>query len=125
MPQISINRGLLTTLAERWHNEHNTFHFPTGEMTVTLEDVYRILWIPIVRELVLYDSTEQGGTDALRRVFEDDQICGYKIPWREMVDTYATFLFVLASFIGGFLCPDHRSKGLSVGWGRIIESMIA
>lgn len=40
MPQIRINRGLLIALAERWHSEYNTFHLATGEMIVTLEDVY-------------------------------------------------------------------------------------
>lgn len=51
-------------------------------------------------------------------------ICGYEIPWREMVDSYATFPSVLAGFIGGFLCPDCGSKELSIGWGQILESMI-
>lgn len=55
MASITHNRGLLTTLVERWHSELNTFHLPTGEIGVTLEDVYRILCIPITGELVQYD----------------------------------------------------------------------
>lgn len=43
MPHIQENHGLLTALAERWHSEHNTFHFLTGKASITLEDVYRIL----------------------------------------------------------------------------------
>lgn len=31
---------------------------------------------------------------------------------------------MLTRFIGGFLCPDHRSKGLAVGWGLILEDMV-
>lgn len=31
---------------------------------------------------------------------------------------------VLARFIGVFLCPDHRSKGLSIGWGHLLEKMV-
>lgn len=125
MPQIRINRGLLIALAKRWHNEHNTFHFPTIKITVTPKDVYRILHILVVGELVLYDSQEQGETDALWRIFKDDHICGYEIPWRDMVDVYATLPSVLARFIGGFLCLDLKSKGLLVRWGQILESMIA
>lgn len=55
MPKYRINRGLLTALAERWHSDHNTFHLATGEMTVTPEDVYHILGILVVGELVRYD----------------------------------------------------------------------
>lgn len=57
-------------------------------------------------------------------MFQDDHIFGYEIPWLEMVDAYATLPSILVGFIRGFLCPDRRSKGLSVGWGRILESMI-
>lgn len=37
---------------------------------------------------------------------------------------YAPLPSVLASFIGGFLCPDHRSKGLVMGWGLVLEDMV-
>lgn len=67
VPEFRVNMGLLTALAERWHSETCTFHLPMGEMTVTLEDVYRILWISIDGDLVPYD--QDGDKDALRRVF--------------------------------------------------------
>jgi hypothetical protein len=81
MAQYWINRGILIALAKRWHNDHNNFHLATSEMTFSLEDVYRILRIPMVKELVIYDQTKQGGTDALRRIFLDNRINGYEIPW--------------------------------------------
>lgn len=37
---------------------------------------------------------------------------------------YAPLPLVLARFIGGFLCFDCRSKGLSVGWGLVLEDMV-
>ena len=40
------NYGLLTVLAKRWHNKNNTFHLPTREVMITLEDVYQILRVP-------------------------------------------------------------------------------
>ena len=52
MPHVRANHGLLTALAEWWHNEHNTFHLSTGEASITLEDVYRILRVPCHDELV-------------------------------------------------------------------------
>lgn len=86
-------------------------------MTVTPEDVWQILQLLIVGDVSIYYLREQGGTDALHRVFQDDRITGEWIPWRDMVDAYATLLTVLAGFIGRFLSPDRRSKGFSVGWG--------
>lgn len=47
IPHIWENHGLLTTLEKRWHREYNTFHLPTREATITLEDVYQILHVPI------------------------------------------------------------------------------
>jgi hypothetical protein len=45
VPQKDI--ALITALVERWRPETNTFHFPFGEMTITLEDVYMILGLPV------------------------------------------------------------------------------
>lgn len=124
MPQIRLNRGLLTALAERWHSDHNTFHLHTGEMTVMLEDVWHILLIPFVGEIVVHDLEEQGGIESIWRVFQDPHIVGVWIPWVEMYHSYAPLPSVLAGFIGGFLCPDKRSKGLSLGWGQVLEGMM-
>lgn len=124
MPEVRLNRALLTTLAERWHSDTNTFHLPTREITVTPEDVYRILRIPVMGEIASFNVQKAGGTDALRRIFGDDEIVGYYISWREMIDSYAPLPSVLAGFIGGVLCPDHRSKGFAVRWGHVLERMV-
>ncbi|KAH9325903.1 hypothetical protein KI387_006081, partial [Taxus chinensis] len=50
-------------LIERWNPEKNTFYLPTGEMIVTLEDVFRILRLPITGRLVY-----QAGPNAARAV---------------------------------------------------------
>lgn len=64
MPEIQSNLGLWIALAERWHFETCTFHLSTSEMSITLEDVYRILQIPIHKKLFVYDR--EGDVDALR-----------------------------------------------------------
>lgn len=64
VPEFWANMGLLTALVERWHLETCNFHLAMGEMTVTLEDVYKILQIPIDGELVPYNR--DGDRDALR-----------------------------------------------------------
>lgn len=125
IPRSLINWGLLIALAERWHSEHNTFHLPMGEMRVTPKDVYQIFCIPLMGELVYYDLSKQGGTNVLCLVFEDGEIGGYDIVWQEMLELgYATLHIVLARFIGGFLCLNHKSKGLSVGWDHLLEQMV-
>jgi len=43
---IYHDRDMLTALMERWDPNLNTFHLSTGEMMVTLEDVYRSLGCP-------------------------------------------------------------------------------
>ncbi|XP_059067634.1 protein MAIN-LIKE 2-like [Cryptomeria japonica] len=47
MPHIRSHMTMLTTLIERWRSETSTFHLPIDEMTVTPEDVYQIMRLPI------------------------------------------------------------------------------
>ena len=47
MEHIRIEHALIMALIERWRSETNTFYFPSGEATFTLEDVAYIYWLPI------------------------------------------------------------------------------
>ncbi|KAH9294408.1 hypothetical protein KI387_040387, partial [Taxus chinensis] len=40
---IERDHSLMVALIKRWDPATNVFHLPIGEMTITLEDVYRIL----------------------------------------------------------------------------------
>ena len=44
---MRIDHALITGLVEGWQSEINRFHLPTGEATVTLEDVAYIYGLPI------------------------------------------------------------------------------
>ena len=44
---MRIDHALISGLVERWKPETNTFHLPTSEATVTLEDVAYIYGLPI------------------------------------------------------------------------------
>jgi len=43
----TVPHALLMTLCDRWHPETSTFHMPTGEMTVTLDDVACLMHVSI------------------------------------------------------------------------------
>ncbi|XP_063948195.1 protein MAIN-LIKE 1-like [Daucus carota subsp. sativus] len=51
---------LITAVVERWRPETNTFHFTFGEMTVTLEDVYMLMGLPVVGEPIKVDDEIPG-----------------------------------------------------------------
>ncbi|GLJ23507.1 hypothetical protein SUGI_0445390 [Cryptomeria japonica] len=119
-----VNMGLLTALAKRWHSETCTFHLSMGEMTVTLEDVYRILRIPINGELIPYDR--DGDREALRRVFQDPGLemrVGH-VAWDTMTATGLALPVVVGGVISGFLCPDKGTRGLFMGWGGKLEMLV-
>ncbi|KAH9306964.1 hypothetical protein KI387_011368, partial [Taxus chinensis] len=48
----------MVALIERWNPATNVLHLPTGKMTITLEDVYRILRLPIDGEAVFQVDAE-------------------------------------------------------------------
>lgn len=52
-----INKSMVTSLVERWHPETSSFHLPVGEMTVTLDDVYCLLHVPIQGRLLDFDGS--------------------------------------------------------------------
>ena len=61
-----IDKGLLCAFVERWHLETNYFHLPVGELTITLNDVYNFLHLPIIGQFYTYTSLDAAAaTDLL------------------------------------------------------------
>ena len=50
--------GLVLGFMERWHPETNNFHLPIGEMTITLDDVWSLLHLPITRQFWSTENLE-------------------------------------------------------------------
>ncbi|XP_047177005.1 protein MAIN-LIKE 1-like [Vigna umbellata] len=51
MPYDYVDRGLLLAFVERFHFETSSFHLPMGEMTLTLDDVSSLLYLPVLGQL--------------------------------------------------------------------------
>lgn len=72
---IHKHLGMMSKLAERWHNEKSSFHLSTGKATITLEDMWCILRLSIHGQRVIFDMEE--GCNSYHRVLttEDIIIC--------------------------------------------------
>ncbi len=55
-PMPLYNAAALTALVDRWRPETHTFHLPSGELTVTLEDVAMILALPMRGQAIAGDT---------------------------------------------------------------------
>lgn len=58
-----FNAPALTALVDRWRPETHSFHLPSGEMTITLQDVAMILALPL-RGHAVTGRTETPGWHA-------------------------------------------------------------
>lgn len=56
LKDIVIDTSFIYALLERWRPETHTFHFPTGECTITLEDVSMLLVLCVNGRVVVGPS---------------------------------------------------------------------
>ncbi|KAK1355360.1 hypothetical protein POM88_048616 [Heracleum sosnowskyi] len=71
--KIPRNKDLIFCLAERWCSETNTFVFPWGEVTITLEDVMFLGGYSVLGALFLTPLSDEcvGVFDSLKKAFQE------------------------------------------------------
>jgi len=64
------DHAMVRALCERWHTETGSFHLHVGEMTITLDDVYNLLHIPIQGRMLDHDEVmdRDRGIDLMIRL---------------------------------------------------------
>ncbi|GAU11333.1 hypothetical protein TSUD_343240 [Trifolium subterraneum] len=125
-----LDQHLCTALVERWRPETHTFHLPSGECTVTLEDVSMLLNLKI-------DGAAVTGSTSNNVLLEYSHWLGFQpeeirrdgntiyISWlKKVLSTMPEettpeirlqyFRVYLLHFIGSFLMPDSSSNRVSV-----------
>ena len=61
--EVLLFNEVTAALVERWRPETNTFHFPRGEATITLEDVALLLGLRCTGEVVIWHTMDNTVMD--------------------------------------------------------------
>ncbi|XP_074374783.1 serine/threonine-protein phosphatase 7 long form homolog [Apium graveolens] len=128
---ITIDWSLITALVERWSPETHTFHLPTGECTITLQEVTVLLGLRIDGNAITGSTHAEGGwKDHIKNMFgkapdsKSQALVGsrIKLSWldlavpevladdaeeRELVRYTQAYLLQL---LGGVLFTDHQGS---------------
>lgn len=123
MLTIRFHRTMMTALMKRWHLETLSFHLPIEEATITLENVWRILCVPIHGELVTYYV--QWGTCAMHWVLgvRHLQVREVEIDLSPFISSADLVSLVLCGLVMGLVILDRQGRKFPIGWGVFIEQM--
>lgn len=97
-------------------------------MTVTLEDIYRILRLPICGARVSYDLEHKFRV--IKAMYEHEDVVelgieDYEIWWEVLENRYERFDYILCTLIIEIIILDHRGNGFLVGWGEMLVGMMS
>ncbi|XP_059064368.1 protein MAINTENANCE OF MERISTEMS-like [Cryptomeria japonica] len=126
MPNIRSHMAMLRALIERWRSETSTFHLPAGEMTMTLEDVYRIMRLSIRGAQYIAGRFEQAEVVRL--------LAGGEIPlrWGMLSLDHAMaqapldrliYIYVCA-LVNGYIIPDRGERFIVLGMIPVVVEAV-
>jgi hypothetical protein len=89
LTRFSYDAPLITTFMEQWRPETHTFHFPVGEMTLSLEDAAMLGGLPCAGEAMgLIDIPATWHADFLTRFANVPQNNRTPTPYVPFADTH-------------------------------------
>ena len=95
-----IDKALLTPMVERWRDETHTFHLPTGECTITLQDVALQLGLRVDGRPVVGPTTFDWDVQCM-------ELLGKEIPQNQMVGNCVKLKWLKDRFA---VIPDNATK---------------
>lgn len=137
MGYCEIDHSLITALVERWRPETHTFHMPTGECTITLQDIAYLtglpidgmpitgvatrepdLWDPLCEQLLGRTFMLQGSSVKFQHIapiFSTATLDRLHVEHDAQSIQHATRAYILR-MIGGELMPDRSGNTVHLRW---------
>ncbi|XP_010440216.1 PREDICTED: uncharacterized protein LOC104723535 [Camelina sativa] len=111
--KIHKNQSLILSLAQNWCPETNTFVFPWGEATITLEDVNVLLGFSVLGSSVLAPLESSEMREAVEKLEEREEESMSQDSWiSSFVDDEMEHEAFLVLWLSKFVFPDKLGRSV-------------
>ncbi|XP_019246371.1 PREDICTED: serine/threonine-protein phosphatase 7 long form homolog [Nicotiana attenuata] len=107
--RMQLDWSLITALVERWRSKTHTFHLPTGEATITLEDAQVLYGLRVNGRAVALPQPQggAGGSRVLLSAIRDHMAFLHPDITGETEDLHTTRGWRCSCFSGVSCCHNH------------------